>query len=1120
MNLYHDIRWTSPKLHQRLDLIRPLVYRQRDRLPEFYYRRLAGPLHAPFGERRVGEDEWQKIAWDQIWGGVDQNFVLRSYFRAPPDWGENSHIALYLPIGIAKDFSHPEALIYIDGESYAACDRHHQEILLDSRWCDGQEHVLELHGWTGGTADLRFDYTGEPQQTAPVPLVMRPCQLVCIDQPTREFSALARVALAVADAISEQNPTRAHIFNSLDQAFKVLDTREPFSDPFYESVPAAMAVLEQGLDRCGPPLDVDVTTVGHAHIDVAWLWTLGQTRRKAGRTFHTTLRLMEQYPGYRFVQSQPQLYDYLRQDYPALFDDIKERVSEGQWEVIGGMWVEADCNLSGGESLARQFLLGRTFFRQHFGEGAESPVLWLPDVFGYAWNLPQLIKEAGLEYFFTIKIGWSQYNRLPYDSFWWQGLDGTRVLTHFSPTKDSDSAFASTYNAEATPEQVLSTWTNFQQKDAGTPGTTPPLLMVYGHGDGGGGPTGEMLENIEHLNNFPGAPRTHFGTVAQFFERLEQEAGNRLPTWNGELYLEYHRGTYTTQARNKRANRKCELLLHDAEFLASYAAVISEQRSEVGEQRSEVGEQKSEVGSHASDHEEHHATRSLVLSETDGTQHEPRPYLYPTETLHHAWQLLCLNQFHDIIPGSSIGAVYVESLEQYDEITALAEGVKGGALQVIARACGSNLVVANPTSFARHDLAFWPDPTGVYERLQRVDGGGVRVQEVDGGVLLDIGDLAPYSTLALVPATASNVADDKLLSSTLHVSSQRLENEFLRVDFDEAGDITVLFDKENGRELIPPGHVANQFQLFEDRPKTPDAWEIDIYYDDVMWLAERAESVRVLENGPLRGALQVSRCIGNSVFTQRISLAHNSRRIDFETVVDWQERHMMLKVAFPVDVLSPMATYEIQWGNVERPTHRNTSWDWARFETCAQKWADLSEGGYGVSLLNDCKYGYDIHENVIRLTLLRSPTDPDPNADRGEHQFTYSLFPHAGSWDELTISEAYALNDPLIVWEDPGQALGRIDSEVAASAFVSVDQANVIIETIKQAEDGEGLILRVYECRRKRCDFRLTTAFPLASVWRTNLLEENQKELPCTDNALSIPIKPYQILTLRLLPGK
>ncbi len=624
MTMFHDMRWTSQKLAQRLRLAESLVYRRRQLLRPFRLLVLDGPEVDPPVDLSADDTNWLVVQPNSHWLEAQTDFLLRTHFQVPAAWDPESAIALHLPLGVTGDFSHPEALAYIDGEPYASCDRRHQEILLPERLRDGRDHLLALHGWTGGTHLLHIVGGGSQQQQNPAErLWMGECVLVQIDQPTRDFVALARVALGIADQLSKNEPARAHLYNALDDAFKVLETREPLGERFYASVPQAYDLLRAGVGTAGEPLDVDITAVGHAHIDVAWLWTLDQTRRKAGRTFHNVLRLMEQYPDFCFVQSQPQLYDYVRQDYPQLFEAITQRAKAGQWEPIGGMWVEADCKLSGSESLARQLLLGRNFFREHFGEGAESEVLWLPDVFGYAWDLPQLIKEAGLTYFFTIKIGWSQYNRLPYNSFWWQGLDGSRVLTHFSPTKEPGSAFASTYNAAATPGQVLGTWRNFQQKDWGKAGQIPSLLMSYGYGDGGGGPTREMQENIGEMATFPATPRVRKGKVIDFFRQLEETAvgeasvGHRLPTWNGELYLEYHRGTYTTQARNKRANRKSEFLLHDAEFLATMAAVFD------------------------------------------------ASYQYPHELLQEAWELVCLNQFHDIIPGSSIGAVYVESQEQY-----------------------------------------------------------------------------------------------------------------------------------------------------------------------------------------------------------------------------------------------------------------------------------------------------------------------------------------------------------------------------------------------------------------------------------------------------------------------
>ena len=448
-HVYHKTHWTVEKIGRRLELIEheKLVYRRTAYLPAFQHLVLPDPMTPPPVGASVDRSAWETIRPNSYWGERFSNFILSTTFTVPADWPPELPVGLYLPLGESGDFSHPEALAYIDGVAYATCDRHHQEFLLPAQYRDGKPHRLDLHGWSG-----LFGSEVEPLIGG---LYMKPCMVVEIDQPTRDFVALARVALDTAKQIDDNEVAKGYILNALDAAFKVLDIRTPMSEGFHASVPAAMEALKAGLAEAGPALGVEVIGTGHAHIDVAWLWTLGVTRRKAGRTFHTVLRLMEQFPEYHFTQSQPQLYDYVRQDYPALYEGIKQRVVEGRWEPIGGMWVEADCNLTGPESLARQFLLGRTYFRKHFGADVETPVLWLPDVFGYAWNLPQLIKEAGMEYFFTIKIGWSQYNRLPYDSFWWQGVDGTKVLTHFSTTPDF-GAFASTYNADGNAQPKTS----------------------------------------------------------------------------------------------------------------------------------------------------------------------------------------------------------------------------------------------------------------------------------------------------------------------------------------------------------------------------------------------------------------------------------------------------------------------------------------------------------------------------------------------------------------------------------------------------------------------------------------------------------------------------------------
>jgi alpha-mannosidase len=1038
--MHHQIRWTIQKIENRLKFIEPLVYRQRQLLASFKYRELPDPTTPPPLQADVSN--WQIIEPYSYWVKAKTNFALQLEFSVPANWGSTTPIALYFPLGEPASFSHPEALIYINGEPLAATDRHHQEVLLPAKYADGQSHTLMLHGWSGNTHK-----DGEEAR-----LFMRPCEVVQLDQPTRDFIATARVALGVASNIEANNPAKDKLLNALDDAFKVLDIREPISDAFYASIPESHTILRTGIDKAGSPMDVTIAAAGHAHIDVAWLWTLAQTRRKSGRTFHTVMQLMEQFPDYKFTQSQPQLYDYLRQDYPELFQAIKQRVAEERWELIGGMWVEADCNVSGGESLARQFLLGRNFFRQHFGDNQDSPVLWLPDVFGYAWALPQLIKKAGLDYFMTIKIGWNQYNRLPYDSFWWQGIDGTQVLTHFSTSPTANQV--STYNASATPKEALGTWNNFQQKE-----TQSEMLMSFGYGDGGGGPTREMLENIREMNNFPVTPQMRHETVANFFERIDAQAGDQLPTWNGELYLEYHRGTYTTQALTKRGNRKSEFLLHDAEFLAAFAAMTSD-------------------------------------------------FVYPLDEFTRLWQLVCLNQFHDILPGSSIAEVYVDSLEQYADVAQSGEAICAAALSALARGIGGDVVVLNPTSFPRADLVLWDGELPEGQTLWQTSGDPVLTQTSEEGTWIGLPQWPSYSLTALrleerpLPEAATG----------LTVSPRLLENNFIRVELNDAGDIMRIFDKEQQRELLPEGAVANQFQCFEDRSLAHDAWDIDIFYDDKMWLSDPAESIVVVEEGPLRATLEIKRRILNSAYTQRISLDFNSGQVTIDTSIDWQERRILLKVAFPVDILTPQATYEIQWGNVQRPTHQNTSWDWARFETCAQKWVDLSEGDYGLSLLNDCKYGHDIHDNVMRITLLRATTAPDPMADVGMQQFRYALLPHSGDWRNETIPAAYALNDPLRA------VAGAPGAESSQKQFMAVDAENVIIETIKQAEDGRGIIVRLYESQRRRGEVTVQPGFPLQAAMLTNLLEDDETQLETDGATVKLPIKPYEIITLRLIP--
>ena len=1047
--MYHQQRWTIEKLKSRYKTIYPMIFQESTPLISFWYKEIDSPLTKP--DLIPDLDSFSPLSPNSYWGNWQTNFLIYSTFKIPSHWVNNQPVALILPLGITGDFSHPEALAYIDGNPYAAVDRHHQEILLKPEWHDSQMHTLLLHGWTGLGENVRGDnsyklHLGQPE-------------LVRIHEKTRNFCAVVRVALATIENLDDDDPIRNKLLNILNEVFITLDTNHPLGDNFYNSINPAYETLMIGINQCGLPSDVTIHATGHAHIDVAWLWTLGQTRRKSERTFHNVIRYMEQFPEYHFSQSQPQLYQFMEEDQPELFNQIQKLVAEGRWEPMGGMWVEADCNISGAESLARQFLLGRTYFTEKFGKNAETPVLWLPDVFGYAWALPQLIKQAGLKYFMTIKIGWSQYNRLPYDTFLWQGIDGTKILTHFSTVKELGSSYASTYNSMANPQEALGTWENFQQKELHN-----DLLMAYGFGDGGGGPTLEMLENLEIMDNFPGLPKVKHSSVRKFFEKIDPiQQSKMLPVWNGELYLEYHRGTYTTQANMKKNNRKSEYLIHDVEFLSSYASALD------------------------------------------------KDYEYPKEAINNAWRTICLHQFHDILPGSSIGEVYQEAEVAFESLKNDLAILKQSALEVISRYHSGSLLIITPSPLPRKDLLSIAYHQGCIFQMNKQ----ILLSETNlDKTIIDPGILPAYSISSIV-VQPSEKKDQISEDAEIQEMPFTLENVLIRIIFNDSGDLISIYDKENERELIPAGMIANQFQIFEDRPLTYDAWDIDIYYDDKVSFSSPAESIRWVELGDLRKTLEISRKIVSSSYTQRISLNWNSKQIDFDTTIDWKERYKLLKVTFPIDILSPKATYEIQWGNVERNTHRNTSWDWARFETCAHKWVDLSEGDYGVSLLNDCKYGHDIHNNIIRLSLLRGPTIPDPLADLGVHRFKYSLYPHMGSWEGGTQAAAYALNDPVIIHENQSTYSNVLPDE--SISFFSTNRNNILIETIKKAEDGNGYILRVYESHRQRGLTEISSCFPIKAAWETTLLEENLTQCLVEDSAVVVHFKPFEIKTLRIL---
>jgi len=775
----------------------------------------------------------------------------------------------------------------------------------------------------------------------------------------------------------------------------------------------------------------NLSAIGHAHIDTAWLWPMAETKRKSARSFATATRMMDEYPEYKFACSQAQQFDWMKENYPALYTRICEKVSAGQFVPVGGTWVEPDCNIPSGESLVRQFLYGQRFFESEFG--ARCTEFWNPDVFGYSGALPQIMKLAGIRYFLTQKLSWNQFNKPASHTFEWEGIDGSQILTHFPP--------ADTYNSLANVKESLYSVSNFKDHERAN-----ESYLLFGFGDGGGGPTTAMLEQLHRMSDVDGLPRTQIRAPKEFFARCETDLKDPLVIV-GELYFELHRGTYTSQARNKKFNRQSELLLRDVEILSTLAFI-----------------------SHASN--------------------------YPTTVLQKLWKLVLTNQFHDIIPGSSIGEVYADSAEEYQFVLEQAATLRDSALQTMTPEIETSetckVLAFNTLGFPRVEVVELPD-------------GVSGEQNITNGKSLGVVNAPALGYAIQTPAIAIETVS---VSETENGYS--LENQHLKAEFNRQGGLMRLVHKSTQRESIQFGELGNTFVLYEDIPNKWDAWDVDVFHLEKRLPLSGATSVEIVETGPLRVTLAFEFSISSeSRLRQIVSLDALSARLEFSCEVDWHECHKFLKVEFPLNVRTAFATFEIQFGHVQRPTHFNTSYDMARFEVPAQKWADLSEPDFGVALLNDCKYGYAAHGNVLRLSLLRAPTYPDPQADQGTHQFRFALYPHAGSPQSAGVTEeAYRFNIPILTGKTSGLDIQQ--------SFFLIDNPALILDTVKKAEDSDALILRLYESRGTRGTAQLTSLLPVTSAALANLLEDELQTLVWHDGNIKIDFKPFEIITIRL----
>ncbi|MEG1471177.1 MAG: alpha-mannosidase, partial [Clostridia bacterium] len=939
------------------------------------------------------------------------------------------------------DAKNPQFLLFVNGEAVQGMDMNHRDVLLEKCAEGGKRYTLELQAYTG-TLHSEFHLLSELRE---------------IDPEIEGLYYDLSVPLSAFPRLEEQARARMDLERVLNAAINLLDLRVPYSDAFFASVQASRQYLAQALyTELAGHSDVIATCIGHTHIDVAWWWTVEQTREKVARSFATVLKLMDEYPQYKFMSSQPQLYVFLKERYPELYERVKQRIREGRWEPEGGMWVEADCNLTSGESLVRQFIHGKRFFKDEFG--VDNRILWLPDVFGYSGALPQIMQKCGIDYFMTTKLAWNQFNRIPNDTFLWRGIDGTEILTHLVTTadvgQDVQKSFFTTYNGNLHPDSLMGGWQRYQNKDINN-----DILISYGYGDGGGGPTREMLENSARLEKgVEGLPKVRQAFARTYFDELAARVqGNpRLNTWEGELYFEYHRGTYTSMARNKRSNRKAELHLMDLELLSV-----------------------------------------LASKQLD----------YPAQALDSLWKRVLINQFHDILPGSSIHEVYEVTKREYAAMEAEMADLDAERLRLLA-GNGGELTVFNTKGFESSEVVALGQCTA--EALADDCGHSYPVQHTADGAIAYLPKLPAKGFVSLSPVQDAVAAFASPNPFALE-NGRVLFTPFYTVTFDAEGFLCGLFDKQFSREVLKANQRANLMRAFEDKPIYYDNWDIDIFYTEKHWDVSALTRMEWTELGPVRATLEIERPYSQSVIRQKIHFYANSRRIDFETTVDWHEHQQLLKVFFPVEVHTDEATFDVQFGNVTRKTHQNTSWDRARFESCGQKWMDLSEGHYGVSLLNDCKYGHSVKDGCMALTLIKSGIEPNPTTDQEMHSFTYALYPHAENWRAAgTVWEAYKLNQPALC------VLGSAKQQPFSLA--SVDASNVMLETIKQAEDGNGFILRLYETDNALTQAQLQWNGAMSGAKECNLIEEELSDLPVLNNRMAFTLKPYEIKTLRILP--
>lgn len=974
-------------------------------------------------EPQPKEDEFTAVELPYQYGSIDDYMWTKAKF-ANLDPSKTYYGHFDFGTGSGGLTCGAETLLYLNGIEHSGVDLNHKEIYLGTLNCETE---LIFRTWSGVADESRLEELEYIQGEKPLTKLhtLKTLQLFELDQKVNNLYYNLFAMLEAYKALIDTNIIASNqIINDLSKIFLKYDNCDLTREKLYELDNQLEAVINGYEDKSL----VQMIALGQTHIDLAWLWRVKHTREKTARSFSTLLNLMKQNPQFTFLQSQPQIFAYLKEDYPDLYKRFQAEVKNGNIEVDGAMWLESDCNIPSGESLVRQVLYGKNFIKEEFD--SESKILWMPDVFGYSWAIPQILKKSNVDIFCTTKMQWNQYNKMPFNTFKWRGIDGTEISTHLI---ENFKFF--TINAES----LVNGWNEYRDKDL-----TNEVLYQHGFGDGGGGPRQDDIELVKRFDKIPGLPNIKYEKASQYFSRLDHNLNNSdgyVHTWDGELYLELHRGTFTSQARMKLLNRRLEYKIRSLEMLT-------------------------------------------VICKLDGIKLDNIQ-----KRIEKCWQSIMLNQFHDIIPGSSINQVYDDAEIEYELCYKRINEIE-------------DLIASNYPKLENQFLLFNSYHLPISQVVQyktdkelmfKLNGEILNCVKNHDGYKIYVPDLQPldFTTIDIADSNDSNL----ILTEELLDSQITIDNDFYQLTINEIGQITRLFDKELEQELVTDNKIFNKLVSYEDRPLNWDAWDIDIFYDKRERVVDELISRPKISKSKLETVIEIELKHFNSTIKQFITISNVSKVIDIHHKVNYQDDHRLLRTLFETNVRSTEARFDIQSGNVARPTHRNTSWDMQKFEVLAHKWADISTNSFGVAILNDCKYGYSSYNSTIGLSLIKAGQFPDKSQDIGNHEYTYSIYPHSGDVLTSDIDKyAHVLNENI----EP------IFSKYPLSMLPIINNDNIFVDAIKLSEKNDDIVMRIHEWRNKGSKVNINCQYS-----DINLLEQEENE---TKNSIS----SYEIKTMKL----